>query len=114
MSTSHPRRTAMPLTSAPSAPQITSAVELTSRSPHARIVRTIRGLLAGKCCFVRTIRTFGKIEVRKAQDADERVVEVRAARQLDVLDPRGQLEGDLPLPVREERDLGPLACRVAP
>src|SRR5437867_4723703 len=96
MSTSHPRRSTISLTSRPSAPQITNAVLLTSRAPDARIVRTIR-----------------RIEVWEAQHGDERVVEVGAARELDVLDPRRELESDLALAVGEERDLRALPGRVA-
>src|SRR2546430_16989561 len=42
MSASHPRRSTISLPSRPRAPQISSAVALTSRAPRVRIVRTIR------------------------------------------------------------------------
>src|SRR5207249_11601694 len=102
MSTSHPRRSTISLTSRPSAPQITNAVLLTSRAPDARMVRSIRSFRDRKARIVRTIR---RIEVWEAQHGDERVVEVGAARKLDVLDPRRELERDLALAVGEERDL---------
>src|SRR5437762_14392686 len=110
MSTSHPRRSTISLTSRPRAPQISSAVALTSRAPRVRIVRTIEGFRDRTARYVRTIR---RIEVWEAQHRDERIVEVRAAGQLDVFDAGGKLEGDLPLPVRQKRDLGALAGRVA-
>src|SRR5213593_916416 len=110
MSTSHPRRSTISLTSRPSAPQITNAVLLTSRAPDARMVRSIRRFRNRKARSVRTIR---RIEVWEAQHGDERVVEVGAARKLDVLDARRELERDLALAVGEERDLRALPGRVA-
>src|ERR1700693_2937235 len=51
--------------------------------------------------------------MRELQDGDEGVVEVRATRQLDVLDSRRQLESDLTFAIGQQGDLGPLAGRVA-
>src|SRR5205823_581163 len=109
MSTSQPRRSTMSFTSRPSAPQITNAARLKSPPRQTRMVRTIRGFRNRDARFVRTIRT---IEVWKAEHSDERVVEVRAARQLDVFDARRKLERDLALAIGKERDLRPFARRV--
>src|SRR5216684_7480431 len=54
-----------------------------------------------------------ELQVWETQDRDEGIVEVGAAGELDVLDARRQLESDLALAIREQRDLGPFACRVA-
>src|SRR5438552_19139784 len=83
MSTSQPRRSTMSFTSRPRAPQMTARW----CSPHG-------------------------CQLWESEHSDERVVEIRASRQLDVFDARRQLEGDLALAIRQQRDLGAFAGRV--
>src|SRR5882672_9238874 len=125
MSTSHLRRSTMSFTSRPSAPQMTSAVVLIRRTLNfASLDPAARNPMRASAPMAPTVRKRGWSrhaylwrscrfrQLRKAEDGDEGIVEVRAAGQLDVLDAGRQLERHLPLAVGKERDLGALAGRV--